>query len=416
MNMKRIVPSAICAAVLAGSVSANATDYYLYGSTAYRKATFTAIQNLFNQSGNTLTAAWGKNSSGNYEDIHAVAAFSEGDSAWVVTGTLANQGLGSVRVFGTWAGSVGGLARLTHNDALANTFINDVGAVAGNAVTYVPAHSPDFAMCDNQPGVTPFVSPTPGYSAVHNISIAVVDFVIAANKGSFPAQFTNVTGYQLRTLYTLGSAPLGLFTGNPSDDTIGIYAVGRDDDSGTRTIFETDTGLGVGATLFQYSITGTPSYKYAYAGITGINFPNDGAGYSGGGDVKTALLISNPGTYSNGDAFNLYNSMSAENSSYAIGYLAVSDWNGSGLPTLTYNGVAFSDAAVQEGHYSYWGIENANVRLNDWNSNLNGIQTFATALTAQQQVLAGNASNPGTLLTSSLQCTRSTDGAVIVRK
>ena len=208
------------------------------------------------------------------------------------------------------------------------------------------------------------------------------------------------------------ATPLSLFTGNPADDTNAIYAVGRDDDSGTRTIFETDTGLGVGATLQQYLVNGSP-YAFVQAGPAGINFPNDGAGYSSGGNVKTALQNVNPGTYSNGDAFNLYNSMPAEHASYAIGYLAVSDWSGSGLPTLTYNGVAFSDAAVENGQYSYWGIENANVRLADWNANLNGIATLATAITGAQAAVAGNVANPGTLPTASLNVTRTDDGAVI---
>jgi hypothetical protein len=412
MKINKIALTTVCAAVLAGTAHA-AQDYYLYGSTAYRKATFTALQNLFNQTGNTLSDAWGETSAGKYENIAAAAAFSEGDSAVVISGTLANQGLGAVTIHATWAGSVGGEARLNHNDALLNTFITDVGAVAGNPVAFTAAHSPDFAMCDNQPGVTPFVAPTPGYSADHNIPVAVVDFVIAVNAGHFPAQMVNVSKWQLEALYKVGSAPLMQFTGNPSDNTNAIYAVGRDDDSGTRTIFETDTGLGVGAAVAQYYVTNTPSYGYISAGTTGINFPNDGDGYSSGGNVKNALQISNPGNYSNGDAFSIYNSMPSENASYAIGYLAVSDWSGSGLPILTYNGVAFSDAAVENGQYSYWGTENANVRLADWNANLNGIATLATAITGAQSALAGNPSNPGTLPIANLNCSRTTDGAVI---
>ena len=56
--------------------------------------------------------------------------------------------------------------------------------------------------------MTPFVAPTPGYSAVHNIPVAVVDFVIAANAGAFPAQLVNVSKWQLESLYKLGSEQL----------------------------------------------------------------------------------------------------------------------------------------------------------------------------------------------------------------
>jgi hypothetical protein len=405
MRINKIALGMLAASAVASSV--NAADYYLYGSTAYRKATFDAVKSLFQQSGNTMTGCLGatNTTAGNYTDRSTAAAGSVGDSAWVIWGTLANQGLGSVTVHGTWAGSVGGLARLTHQDALGNTFL--ATGVAGNPISYMPAHSPDFAMCDSQPDVVSFVAPTPGYSAVHNIPVCVVDFVIAANAGALPANFSNVTFYQLQALYSFGSAPLSLFTGNAADNNKGIYAVGRDDDSGTRTLFALDIGAGIPSTFYQYNITGSgATYAYTYAGSAGINWLNDGAGYSSGGTVKSVLQIANPGTYN-------ANTLTGETVSYAIGYLAVSDWNGSGLPILSYNGVPFSTAAVQEGQYSYWGTENANVRLADWNANLNGIKTFATSLTAAQAGLAGTAAFAGTIKISDMHCTRADDGQVI---
>jgi hypothetical protein len=409
MKMNKLSLGMLAASVLAGTAHAQ-IDYYMYGSTAYRKATFDAVRALFQQAGNSLTFCGGDGGGATYVNRTAAAAGSVGDTHWVMQGTLANQGYGAqtITVHGTWAGSVGGLVRLTHKDPLAATFISappTAGVAYGNALVFDAATPPDIGMCDNQPNVVAqFLKPTPGYTGVHNATVAGVDFVIAANAGTFPAQFVNVSGLQLQALYNFGSAPLGFFTGAVADNTKAIYAVGRDDDSGTRAIFSMDIGAGLPATYFQYLISNGP-YTYTYAGAAGINWNNDGAGYSGGGNVKTALQIANPGTYANGAW--------GEASSYAIAYLAVSDWSGSGLPTLSYNGVPYSRAAVLEGQYSYWGKENANTRDTDWTANTKSIQSFFNALTTEQGALAGLAAYPGTFALGTLDCDRSTDGQPI---
>jgi ABC-type phosphate transport system substrate-binding protein len=410
MKINKFTLAAISASLVAGSANA-AQDYYLYGSTAYRHATADAVLQLFNEPGNTLTSAVGDAGTGVYVALGA----NSGDNAWVVSGVLANQGLGAVTVHGTWSGSVGGQARLLHNDALANTFLAP-GAV-GNPLTYMPAHSPDFAMCDNLPSSTPFEAPTPGYATPTTIQVAVVDFVIAANQMNppavLPAGLQNVSGYQLQSLFSIGCIPLGQLDGNAADNSIGIYAVGRDDDSGTRAIFEADTGLGVGTPVTQYLITGAP-YKYTAAGTAGINFPFSGAGYSSGGNVETALAVPNPGNYVAGQ-LNLNYTVPAETASYAVAYIAVSDWkNNVNQPALNYNGVPFNVNNVLNGTYSYWGYENANVRMNDYNSNLNGIATFANALTTIQASDAGNALYPGTIALGAMACSRAGDGQVIL--
>ena len=205
---------------------------------------------------------------------------------------------------------------------------------------------------------------------------------------------------------------MGQLDGNPADNSIGIYGVGRDDDSGTRTIFEADCGLGVGIPMDQYFITGGP-YTYTYAGAAGINFPFSGAGYASGGNVKTALLVQNPGTYVKGD-LNLNYGVPPETASYAIGYIAISDWFGTGLPTLSYNGVPYTDAAVENGTYSYWGYENANVRTADYGNGTTPIAVFANALTAIQATDAGNPLYPGTIALGAMACARAGDGQLIL--
>lgn len=413
MNLKEIALGILGASLLASSASAQ-THYYMFGSTAYRKATFDATKSLVNGTagfsclGDTTFVYPGPG--GNLSDLSGVA--NSGANAWVMTGTIA--GIGSVVIHGTWAGAVGGEAATAGKQSKP---MLQTGAVGSSAV-YVN-NIPDVGMCDQQPTTVPsLLPPTPGFVALKTFPVCVVEFVVAANAGSFPADFLNVTGFQLNQLYTVGVAPLEQFTGNTADNvagnSIGVYATGRDDDSGTRCTFQMDTGLGVPSSLSQYSVSGSPSYKYTAFPVAGINFLNDGGGYGSGSAVKAALLISNPGTYANGDLNAFYPAVPAETKSCIIGYLAVSDWNGSGLPALNYNGVAYSHAAIQQGQYSYWCTENANVRLADYNANTKTIQTFIADLTGAQIAQAGLPANPGTLSTTSMACTRAGDGQPIL--
>jgi len=205
----------------------------------------------------------------------------------------------------------------------------------------------------------------------------------------------------LQALYTDGTIPVTQLTGVASDVGV-VYAVGRDDDSGTRAIFETDTGLGFGASLTQYGITSNSvaaPYVYTIEPSQSVHAA-DGNGYSSGGNVKTALQLSNPGTYK-ADGVNL---------SYAIAYIAVSDWNGAGLSALAYNGATFSVAAVEQGTYSYWGLENVNVRTSDDSGNF---QTVVGDITTAQTALAGNSHYAGTLQPSVMNCSRNDDGQPI---
>lgn len=394
---KLIAISALSAAALVGTVQAQNT-YHLFGSTAYRKVTFNAVQALFNEPGNSLTYIHGVNTtSGLVEDI--THANLNSDSNWTAVGTLGNQGLGAVTVYADWAGSVGGLKRLTHQDTV--SFYLDTASVVGSAPIWDSA-VPNFAMGDNQPDITPFVSPTPGYTGVVNTPIAIVDFVVAPEVGSFPADFNNVTSYQLNQLYTgLGHMPVSLFTGNPAEQNLWVYGTGRDDDSGTRALFVADTLIGFGTTIYQYGITAGPTYtKFGLASVNA----NDGNGYPSGGNVATALNINNPGNYK----------ADGTHVSYAIGYIAVTDWTQAPqtLTSLMYNGVAYSPTAVQQGQYSYWGYENANIRDTDSALDTGSINEFSAALESHQIALS-NGTIPGTLSISSMSVGRNDDGQPI---
>ena len=78
--------------------------------------------------------------------------------------------------------------------------------------------------------------------------------------------------------------------------------------------------------------------------------PNDG--YNSGGDVVKALQID--GSCQQVDPIN------GKNGWYAIGYAGIGDANtllANGGAWLTFNGVPYTNGAVEEGQYSFWNYE-----------------------------------------------------------
>ncbi len=76
----------------------------------------------------------------------------------------------------------------------------------------------------------------------------VIVFTMLTNEGS---AITNVTTQQFKALVSTGFQPLSLFTGNPADTT-NVFATGRNDGSGTRSVYLTETGYGVANPINQY--------------------------------------------------------------------------------------------------------------------------------------------------------------------
>jgi hypothetical protein len=256
-------------------------------------------------------------------------------------------------------------------------------------------------MADNFQDITPFTSATPGYVDLDGQQVAIVEFLYAAANGT-PASVANITHYQVQSLYAAGKINMAQLTGSAADANSFVYAVGRDDDSGTRAIATVDAGIAYGSPLIQYGIVSTPAYAFTPFGPASV-WAADGGGYSSGGQVKSALQIARPGGgYTIGGK-----------NAYAISYISVTDWNGSGLATLTYDGVTWSPAAVQQGQYSMWGYETLLYRDADYTGGNPSLQPFADALATELQTEA--ATIPGTLTLGSMAATRSDDGGGISR-
>jgi hypothetical protein len=390
----------LLALVFVGVASAQtATTIRITGSTAYRAATVTAIQNILNP-GYTY----------GYIGSSATGA---GQSTFVGTTKTGNI---SVIIKCSWAGSVGGVQTIAQQSPVVTTtnpYISETNALtatglvltAATATFDSPANA-DVAMSDTFQSSTQFVGT--GYNTLVDKVVGVVPFVWTKGQHSDTAvsaslaNVTNMTPLLARAVLN-GGAPLSMFTGTVADASVYVYAMGRDEDSGTRLTTFAESGFGVFGSPIQFESTVasgaiTAIAPYHAQTILGISYPAGHSGYSSGGTLATTL--NTPVAAAARDSLS---------SKFAlIAYFGVNDANGvnGGANNLTYNGVAYSAANVQEGKYTFWGYEHLTYR-----STLTGNQkTVADQLA--NQITTQDASVSGVLL-STMHVSRSTEGAVI---
>ena len=379
-------------ALTATSVVRAQTVIHITGSTAFRNATVTAITHIlkpgftYGYSGTSFTGA----------------------NQAIFTGSTITNNI-PVIIKTSWSGSVAGVQtvsqKLPISTWLTNTTPQSTTGTPSAPASYDPPTIPDVAMSDGVQATTPF--PTPVLTAQN---VGVVNFKWVRNNGA-PAALTNLTQNLAQTLWLNGSLPLALFTGSPTDEGSLVFALGRDPDSGTRKTAFAESGIGVFSAVVQYyptNASGAVISRTAAGPITGhklvpaqtingIFFDVGQGGYASGGDVAAA--------------------MGATGSQAAIGgfylsYLGIADATkaiASGAAELTWNGVAFSDTAVQEGQYTFWAYEQLDYRGDYGAVDANG-KTVADLLGAQIKNV--DAALAGELL-STMRVTRPVEGGLI---
>lgn len=360
MNTKNIILASAFALGLASAASGQ-TTVRLTGSTAFRASVHNALLSIM--SGETY--AYGGNDGTFANAAHAI-----------FHGTIGGE---AVIVKTSWSGSVGGIQALDSPASLVTNFINSsvigtAGGLGGQAATV--DEEAEIAMSDVFQGSTVFQN-----TELIDTVVAVVPFKILSGKGA-PASLTNITSLSFQALYSAGKVPLALVTGQNADRTTKLYAMGRDNSSGTRLTTLADTGLGALSTVIQYS----------FDGATYLSQGN--GGYTSGGNVRTALSATATGALG-----------------YNIAYIGLSDSVGAltaGAKELSYNGVTYSATAVAEGSYTLWGYQHLFTR-EDIGEVENDVATaLANSLIA----------NPGSsgLLLSTMGVTRLAEGAPIGNK
>jgi hypothetical protein len=374
------------------------TKIYITGSTAYRASAHTAIMKLLG-SANGTTFTDGSSTYG-----YVGGTFSSSNAA-IFKGTLGGQ---SVIVKTSWSGSAAGVQTVASStgaftvgflqDSVTTTSTGQSGLTdprpTGNPRE---AAVPQIAFSDVFQGSTPFRGTFNGqtYSTVVDNIVGVVPFQFVKSRGA-AAGITNMTPLLAQATWIgTGFCPLALYTGNSADQGTLVYATGRDGDSGTRIATFAETGIGNTTTVRQYDTaleSGGVPQVYAQQTVNGVVFPPGEGGESSGGTLAGTTKMRKAGLAQ----------------SY-VSYMGPTDAttlvNGGvdGGGTLTYNGVAYSPAAMQQGQYTFWSYQHLMYK-----STLSGTSlTFAEGLRDRLIDFDGNP------LLSSMSVVRSGDGGVV---
>ncbi len=398
MKMIKNTLVALLAVAFAGIASAQ-TTIRITGSTAFRAATVTAIQNIL-QPGYTYGY---------------IGSSVTGANQSTFVGTTKTSNL-SVIVKCSWAGSVGGVQTIAQQSPVVTTtnpYISETNALtatglvltASTAIFDSPANA-DISMSDSFQSSTAFSGT--GYNTLTDTIVGVVPFVWTKGSSSdtavqaILANVTNMTPLAARAILS-GGAPISLLTGNSADSSVWVYPMGRDEDSGTRLVQYAESGFGIFGSPVQFQPTISSGAIASIAPwpaqtILGISYPIGHSGSSSGGTLATYLNtpVAAAARDSLGAKFAL------------VAFFGVNDANGvnAGGNNLTWNGVPYSAAAVQEGRYTYWGYEHLMYR----NTLTGNPKTVADQLA--NQIKTQDAAVSGVLL-STMNVSRVTEGAVI---
>ena len=372
MKNKQITSALVALGLVSLASAANAnTVIYLTGSTAARAIIYSACTT----SGQVFTGASTVVSANN----------SSGASQIVYEGTISGIS-GTVDIDCAFTGSEAGIAAVAgQNDTTEPALGQNVNGGTFNLPGIPPSFLteasnwttastlpiaggvsvPDLTMADTSQAV----SLTPiSTAALHSFGIVgVVPFTFMKGYEKTPdPTWTNVVNVATSVFNTFvaGANTGNFFTGNTNDVTEGIFIVGRNKGSGTR----------VNALLnaAQYPVNNSVD-QYGYASYpTGSGTLTFSGSYAAG---QSLFEAGNDGFDSGGGVQSTLNVDSSGQTQVLVGYLGISDAahaeadnntgpGGSGSATgsgpasyLTFNGVWESDAAVENGAYTFWGSE-----------------------------------------------------------
>ena len=313
--MKKILLTSLTAAALAISAQAASLEITITGATAMRADLFAGIDALY---GAGLTARNSDQASeANYKSAQKCT--------W--SGTMAIlPGYNPVIVRCSMSGSVGGVQDL----AALNAVTCLLNASPDTDVT-TTTKLPDFALSDV------FQDSTGVAGDLEDTFCGVIPLAYVRGLNT-SASITNITTQLCQSFLAVGSLSGYYFTGNPAD-TFSVKLIGRNNESGSRATAHADSFFGVFATSKVYTNSPLPtSVPFALVGN------NAGThGYSSGGDIAKVLAANDTSANKN-----------------VVGYVGLKDArtaDATGTRWLTYSGVPYSQAAVRNGTYTFWGYE-----------------------------------------------------------
>ena len=338
MKKHALLRSAILSCALITAAHADVT-VDITGASAFRQATLLSIKAAFDAS----------NQAYQYAHDQPENQFS-GATRSIWKGKFGNiPGITTIRT--SFNGSVEGIRALVTNTANP-TYYTDIpgnlvtaaainggqthNGTVGFAKTTAAAQS-EIAFSDVSKSSTPFsASPLKPASA----AVGVVVFTMLTNEGS---TISNVTSQQFRALLTQGYQPLSLFTGNDSDTSL-VFATGRNDGSGTRTAYLSETGYGITQLVNQYTVirsSGNELKAIQLVPVGGVNSPLTGdlAAYNSSTGNYTGAGVGGAITQSAINASTVWGQNLAGNGGYSSGSALRSDMGLTGASVYVFNAV-----------------------------------------------------------------------------
>jgi len=376
-SLKSLVTTSLLVAGLFGSAfAANTVQYvHIVGAPAYRQNgndAISAIVASYAGGGLTATSATGT--------LTAALIESAKQNQWLIPNFASGVNL-SINV--TWAGSTAGFASVA-SGSITQKYIADTntGTVAspllGAAVA--TAIQPDFTLSDTfqattiYNGTVKLQGPTAGtyftktYNTLKASVLGVEPYRFVASPGS---GLTNLTTLQAQLLFENGSLPLSFFTGKSTDENTTVYALSRDPGSGSRLVALAETGVGPQSLIYTYEPTisgGSKDSEGNYVGGTITDDPTNPRVYPAGLIPSTGVYDPNPGdtgypsfgTSVQGTGLLQAITATPPTGAIFVTYLNIDDSTeaaAAGATILSWNGVTYSPAAVQEGNYTFWSYE-----------------------------------------------------------
>ena len=290
---------------------------------------------------------------------------------------------------------------------------------------------PDIALGDTYQGTTPFngtanrntgtlaspniVSTTYEDLTPQDTLVGVVTFKYVGSNG-FPnngGSLFSMDPNKAQVLYPTGRYPLSLITGAAADKTKLVFSTGRNFDSGTRLATFAENGVGAATVVKQWKPTiaagvVTDQVLYPVELINGLSTQFAGnSGEASGSTLRGNLTATIPAAIYQTPA---KGGKATATGAYYVSYLGVSDANSVAASTtaLRWNGVDFSELAVQQGQYTFWSYEHVLYRADSLGTTA---ETVALDLIAKLTDVA-TVLSPNVKL-SDMQVSRGTDGGTI---
>jgi hypothetical protein len=366
-HTKSILVAALAVAAI-GSASAAVTNnvprnqFFIAGSTALRHVTMPTIYNYavgdqgysLQCADSTLVGTIGNNPKVALfsKEISRVTNAKSGDVT--VTKDYIN-----VHMIGSEGGTlVTGSKNVQGFAPLGSSSITESGCTNSNSATIT------FSDVDQAAGN--FTGAKGAWAKVAKLTevgqIAAINFCFVASS-NFPA--SNITAQQAKALYSAGYLPLSFFTGNDSDRTNGVFATGRDIDSGTRVTTFSEIGLGASAAVQQYAYNGSNGISLTPAGtINGVTYAAGMGGENSGGTLCTLIATSGSQGLTAANVTGCPTNITGK--VYLMGYTSTADASTKTLKVLSYNGFTpyYSSATsngfqngtngIINGQYSFW--------------------------------------------------------------